>query len=415
MDLPAIAALTLLALFSPAGEDDWPQWRGPGRDGVWNERGILETFPAGGLKIRWRAPVGPGYSSPVIAQGRVFITDVELVSVEKLLARERIHCLDAATGRPVWTHAVDVAYPDWAFPPKGKQGPAPTPIVDGGKLYTIGGLGHLFCFDAAKGTILWKKELAKTYAIAEFCIRGSPLIEGRLLIVPKGYSSAPGVIAFDKTTGEEVWTALEEGGYNSSPLVVAAGGKRQLIVPCRKEVVSLDPATGGVYWRHKFECGIPTPVASGNRLLVNGMMFALDPDKPEAAVVWPARKPDADLSDTTTALIHGDWILSHRKPDRLVCLDAGTGKQLWDANVKSVMHSLTFAADGVFIFTDQGELIRARITAEGYREQSRTALIKPTDLYGKRLVVWAAPSYANRCIFARNDEELICASLAADP
>lgn len=409
------AAAAVLCLGGVLRADDWPQWRGPQRDGVWNERGLLEKFPAGGLRIRWRAPVGPSYSSPAVAQGLVFVIDSKVGPWGKNEDVERVHCFDEATGRVVWTYSYAVAYPDWAHPPKGQQGPGATPIVDGGRLYTVGGNSHLHCFDAATGKILWMKDLAKEYNAAEFCVRGSPLIEGSFLIVPKGYVAAPGIIAFDKETGREVWTALEEGGYNSSPLVVTAGGTRQLILPCRNELVSMDPATGRIYWREKFECGIPTPVVSGNRLLVNGMMLALDPDKPAATIVWPRRKPDANLSDTTTALIQGDLILTHRKPDKLVCLDANNGKQLWDANVKSVMHSLTSTPNGVFILTDQGELILARIRAEGFQEISRSPLIKPTDPYNKIKVAWAAPSYANRHVFARNDEEIVCASLAADP
>lgn len=408
-------ALVLLALASALHADDWPQWRGLHRNGVWGEERLLEKFPADGLKVRWRVPVGPGYSSPVIAQGRVFITDVVLGTKEKPSATERVHCYDEATGRRLWIHAYDVAYPSWVWDYEGKQGPCPTPIVHEGKVYAAGGVGHLFCFDARTGEILWKLDLAKKYTIAEFCIRGSPLIEGDLLIVPKGYGAPPGVIAFHKDTGREAWTAMEEGGYNSSPIVVTAGGKRQLIVPGKRELVSLDPATGAVFWQHKLECGIPTPIQSGNRLLVNGMMFELDAEKPAAKVVWPARRSDADLSDTTTAILFGDLVVSHKKKDTLVCLDAKTGKTLWEVAEKSVTHSLTLAGDGVFLFTDSGELIRARISAQGFQVTGRTALIKPTDFYGKRRVVWAAPSYANRHVFARNDEELISASLAADP
>ena len=410
-----MAVLPLIALGSSLGADDWTQWRGLHRDGVWNERGILEKFPAGGLKVRWRAAVGPGYSSPVVAQGRVFVTDCELGPKEKRQAKERVHCFDEATGKPVWTHSYDVNYPDYAWPPYGPQGPCPTPIVDGEKLYTVGGMGDLYCFDAARGTVLWKKGLAREYRVGEFCIRGSPLIEGDLLIIPKGYGAPPGIIALEKDSGRERWTALEEGGYNSSPLVITAGGKRQLIVPARRSVVSLDPSTGTVHWEERFECGIPTPVYSEGRLLVNGMMFALDAEKPAAAVLWPARKPDAVLSDTTTALLLGDLVVSHKQKDRLVGLDAKTGRQLWEAGVKSTLHSLTACAGGVFIFTDQGELIRARISAEGYQELSRAPLIKPTDSDGKRLVTYAAPGYANGHVFVRNNEELVCVSLVAEP
>ena len=117
----------------------------------------------------------------------------------------------------------------------------------------------------------------------------------------------------------------------------------------------------------------------------------------------------------TTAIVSGDLVFSHKKGDLLVCLEANTGKQLWETNkVKSSLHSLTLCGDGVFVFTDKGELIRADITARGYKEVSRTVLIRPTTR-DVQLVVYAAPAYANRHVFARNDEELICASLAADP
>jgi outer membrane protein assembly factor BamB len=399
-----------------ARADDWPQWRGPNRDGVWHETGILDRFPADGLKVRWRAPVGPGYSSPVVAQGRVFVTDWVLGPRAQLKARERVHCFEEATGKPLWTYSYDIDCSDWAFGVDNPGGPTSTPIVQGGKVYTVGLLGHLFCFDALKGEVLWKKDLARDYRAGQ--VRGSPLIEGNLLIVQADCGKPKaGVVAFDKDSGKEIWKALDAAGQYSSPLVIEAGGKRQLIVSSGDWVTSLDPATGKTYWREKFTGrNIPTPVFSRNRLLVNGLMFALDSDKPAASVLWPDRKPNAQPSDTTTAIFRGDLVFSHKRDDRLVCLDMNTGKQLWETDrVKSSMHSLALCGDGVFVFTDQGELIRADLSARGYKEVSRTALIKPTSNDGNHMVVYAAPAYANRQVFARNDEELICASLAAEP
>src|SRR5712691_6877702 len=129
--------------------DDWPQWRGPNRDNVWAETGILETFPAEGLKPRWVAKVGPGWSSPVVAKGKVYVTDSELM---KPKAKERVHCFEEQTGKPLWTHSYDVIYPDWAFP---ERGPTATPIVQGGKLYTLGNKGDLCCLDALNGDLVW--------------------------------------------------------------------------------------------------------------------------------------------------------------------------------------------------------------------------------------------------------------------
>src|ERR1043165_3329410 len=126
-----IAALgfSLVLLFAAAAED-WPQWRGPNRDGVWSETDIMESFPPGGLRISWRVPVGPGWSSPVVAKGRVYVTDVELA---RPMAKERVLCFEAATGKLLWKHQYAVDYPDWAFDP-GAGGPRGTPIIRDGKV-----------------------------------------------------------------------------------------------------------------------------------------------------------------------------------------------------------------------------------------------------------------------------------------
>jgi outer membrane protein assembly factor BamB len=183
-----------LAPEKPVRADDWLQWRGPNRDGPWHERGILESFPADGLKVRWRAPVGWGWSSPVIARGRVYLTDCEPMLPK---AKERVLCFDEATGRPIWNYSTDVTYPKDTFyvdkdgrPTTPGQTPAPTPIVNSGKVYSVGMPGNVICLDALKGEALWKKDLAKEYQLVEFpCPKTSPLIENDLLIVAIGGTS----------------------------------------------------------------------------------------------------------------------------------------------------------------------------------------------------------------------------------
>src|ERR1700704_2974992 len=112
---PVAGVIAVLLSVMSVRADDWPQWRGPNRDGVWHEKGILEKFPADGLRIRWRAPIGPGYSSPVVAEGRVFVTDCELGPKEKRKAKERVHCIGEATGKLLWTYSYEVNYPDYAW------------------------------------------------------------------------------------------------------------------------------------------------------------------------------------------------------------------------------------------------------------------------------------------------------------
>jgi outer membrane protein assembly factor BamB len=403
--------------------DDWPQWRGPDRDGAWRETGLLQSFPAGGLKVRWRAPIGWGYSSPVVAQGRVYLADSGLV---KPRATERLHCFAETTGKALWTHIHDVAYEDWAFDPTQEIGPVATPIVCAGKVYTLGRLGHLFCLDAMKGEMLWQRNLQEDYEVTFAPGAPSPLIEGSLLILFIGGKPGACVVALYKDTGKEIWKALDESMTFSSPIVISSGGKRQLIVWTQESVTSLDPATGKTWWRQRLvttkDYAVSTPVFHMDRLLIGGMIFQLDKDKPAAKVLWPSSKAPARriFGHTSTALFRGDYLFTARSSGELICVDASTGKQLWEsAKVTDLKNGasihLTPNDDTVLLYTDKGELIRARLTREGYHEISRARVLEPTMPFAGRKVAWAPPAYANGHIFARNGKELICASLRAEP
>ncbi len=420
-----LTAALILPLLSGVAvrAEDWPQWRGSNRDGVWGETGILESFPAEGLKVRWRVPVGWGFSSPVVAQGRVYLVDSEVV---KPKAKERVHCFDETTGKALWTHDYEVAYEDWAFDPKQEIGPVATPIVQNGKVYTVGRLGHLFCFDACKGEVLWQRNLEKDYQVGFAPGTPSPLIEGDLLILFIGGKPGACVIGLHKDTGKEVWKALDESLTFSSPIVISSGGKKQLIVWTQESVTSLDPAAGKTYWRQRLrtsnEYAVSTPVFHKDRLLIGGLMFQLDPDKPAAKVFWPDSKAPTRriLSNTSTALFQGDYLFSAKSSGELICLEAATGKQVWESDKVTDLKNgasihLTPNGDSVLLYTDKGELIRAQLTAQGYKEISRVALLEPTFPFAGRKVAWSPPAYANRHIFVRNGKELICASLAAKP
>jgi len=401
--------------------EDWPQWRGRNRDGVWNESGILQNFSAEGLKVRWRTPVGPGWSSPVVARDRVYLTDMRL---EKPRAWERIRCFKESTGKQLWSREYELVYPEWAFIPEHGGGPAGTPIVEEGRIYSLGRNGQVNCLDARNGKSIWEIELGRKYQILELSCRGSPLIAGNLLIVFTGAKPGGCVIGLDKQTGREVWKALDDIVSNSSPLIITGGGKRQLIVWTSQAVNSLNPATGETWWRMPMVTSgndsIPTPVVEGNRLLISGLMLELDSDKPEAKVLWPETMAASKrlLSNTSNPVLRGDYVYSAKSSGELVCLKASSGEQVWgttnvtEPKFGASVH-LTPNGEATFLFTDEGNLIIARLTSDAYREISRAHLLKPTSVLGSRRFAWVPPAYANRCIFARNDEELICASLEA--
>jgi outer membrane protein assembly factor BamB len=158
---------------------------------------------------------------------RVFVTDSELA---KPKARERVHAFDTMTGRHLWSYAYDVNYPDGAFDEKSLRGPIATPIINNGQIYTLGASGKVFCLEAVKGDVLWQKDLKQEYPGSDLYPSPSPLIEGDLLILFVGAKPGASVVAVNKNTGKEVWKALDEEASASSPIVVSAAGKRQLIV-----------------------------------------------------------------------------------------------------------------------------------------------------------------------------------------
>jgi len=186
---------------------------------------------------------------------------------------------------------------------------------------------------------------------------------------------------------------------------------------------SLDPDTGAVWWREPMTTSnndsIPTPVRQGDRLLVAGLMLKLHEDEPEAAILWPqSRAPGKRiLSNTSTAVLAGNHVYSARMTGALVCLDAESGEEVWSvdtvtANRRGASIHVTPNGNAAFLFTDEGNLIRARLSPKGYEELGRARLIEPTSPFGQGKFAWVPPAYANGCVFARSDEELVCARLA---
>jgi outer membrane protein assembly factor BamB len=437
--LLSFAALAAGLVPAPARGDDWPQWMGPKRDSVWRETGLLEKFPAAGPKVLWRVPVQYGYSGPAVAGGRVYVADYATKDKftsspgarGKLQGTERVLCLDARDGKEIWKHEYDCPY-SVSYP----GGPRCTPTVHEGKVYTLGAMGNLLCLDAAKGDVVWSHDLKADYKVKTpmwgFC--GHPLVDGRKLICLVGGKGSIAV-AFHKDTGKEIWRALDapEPGY-SAPTMIEAGGTRQLVIFHAESVNGLDPETGKVYWsvplKPDYGMAIAVPRQLGEYLYASGqgndkaVLLKLAADRPAADVVWRGQAKKAVYCTNSTpfleeGMIYGcDWNAGQLRGVRLE-----SGERLWETlkptsgGPKPAYDGTAFLVkngDRFFLASETGDLVIARLSPKGYEEVSRCHLLDPAeDVFGRK-VLWSHPAFAEKCVFARNNKELVCVSLAAD-
>ena len=432
-------------LSAPARADDWPQWRGAERDGVWREEGVVEKLPTE-LSFRWRTPVGGGFAGPAVADGKVFVFDRLMPAeagepenrwdlTDPVNGDERILCLDAATGRVLWSRQYACRY-RISYP----TGPRAVPTVDGDRVYSVGAMGDLHCLRVADGSVVWRKSYVEDYGtkMNPWGMASAPLIDGELLIVLMGGADGACVVAFDKRSGKEIWRALDadDPGY-SSPILIEYAGTRQLIVWNSLGVYGLDPQTGKVFWEQPFLTrmahSVATPVfdATNGRLFVTcffdgPLMLRLESWQPGARMLWKGSSQSERPNRTDklhglmcTPILDGDYIYGVCSYGHLRCLEAATGKRLW-ATLQATGEArwsnafLVRHRDRVFLFNEHGDLILAKLAPDGYRESGRVKLIEPTTRTGRRMVVWSHPAFANRCVFARNDQEIVCASLAGE-
>jgi outer membrane protein assembly factor BamB len=411
---------------------------GPNRDGVWKETGLVEKFPKGGPKRLWAEKIHGGYAGPAVADGRVYVhdykTDADVrkestpIRAAALKGKERVLCLDAKTGKELWKYEYDCPY-KVSYP----AGPRCTPTVHDGKVYTLGAMGDLYCLDAKKGTKLWHVNFVKDYdapvPMWGFC--SHPLIDGKNVVCQVG-GKGQAAVAWDKDKGTEVWKAAvdsKDAGY-APVAAITAGGKKQLLIFHPEGVASVNPADGKEYWSVELTpnhgMSIMTPQKSGDYLFAGGygksVLLELGKDKPGAKPLWRGKERSTGLFPVNgTPLMEKDTMYGVDQPGQLRAVDVKTGKWLWSTTkpvvgAKPASSGTAFLVkngDRHFLFNEKGELIIARLTRDKYEEIDRVQLLKPTNTaFGDRDVVWSHPAFANKCVFARNDKEIVCYSLA---
>lgn len=423
-----LAGICVLVVWTGAlRADDWPQWGGPQRDCAWRETGIVRQLPEGLLPRVWSTPLGEGYSGPAVANGRVFITD--FLDRDAARGRERVQCLDAETGEVKWSHTYPVRY-DISYP----AGPRATPVVDGNLVYTVGATGRMFCFDVQDGKIYWEKDFQKEYqtVLPTWGIAASPLVIDNQLVTLVGGANGATVVSFHKSTGKELWKAINDPqiGY-CPPMLYEFGGQPHLVIWHPDAVTGLNVRTGEQMWEVPFniQAGltISTPQKVGQRLFLtsfyNGSMMLDFSAGPKPKVVWKGASDSEINTDglhsiMSTPIVTESQIYGVCSYGQLRCLDAKTGKRQWET-FEATGHGRWWNAflvpngDKVFLHNEQGDLIIADLSSSGYKEISRAKLIEPTRPVLRRMTIWSHPAFAMKSVFARNDKEIVRVNLAA--
>jgi outer membrane protein assembly factor BamB len=425
------AALFSLFIFTTLLSQEWPDWRGINRDGVWKESGIIANFKSGNIPVKWSVPCGPGYSGPTVAGGKVYLTDRQ----EKPEESERVLCFNAADGKIIWSHTYACPYGSVSYP----NGPRASVVISEGKAYSLGTMGNLFCFDAQTGSVKWQIDLKSKYKIImpTWGIAATPLIFENKIILHIGGSEGASILALDKNSGKELWRASDDKISYSAPILIRQAGKPVVVVWTAENLNGLDPVTGKIFWKIPFSVrmgmGISTPVKYKDYIFVScffsgSLLVKLNNETVSAEKVWlrageSEQKTDALHCVINTPVIKDDFIYGVDSYGEMRCLKLRTGDRVWEdlsavkknrwANIHFIEHEKQ-----TWMFNEHGELLITELSPQGLKILSRARLIEPTTGQLNRNgtgVTWTHPAFANRHVFIRNDNSLLCAFLGEPP
>jgi outer membrane protein assembly factor BamB len=387
-----------------AHAEDWPGWLGPRRDSSSSE--TVKPW-SGPLKILWKQAVGEGHSSPVVADGKVF-----LHTLEKGKEIEAVEAFDAGNGDRLWRNSYERGGGVYKF----GNGPRGTPLVHDGLLYTLGITGILTCTDAVKGTTIWSVHTSKLFAAPKlfFGVSTSPLIEGDNVLVNVGGKEAS-IVAFDRKTGAVKWRSLDDPPSYASPVAVGPANQRQAVFLTGQHLLAVSPKDGALQWKHPFRDAISesstTPILVGDVLFGSSITLGsigLKLKGPtEVEKLWSA--PGLTCYFATPVPVGTNHLyliassLLTKKAD-LHCLDLATGASLWKRPGVGTYHGsmLRTADNHLLLLEEKGDLVLFPHDAKGYRELARAKVCGNT---------WAHPALANGRLYIRDAKELICVQL----
>ena len=400
---------------------EWPQWRGTNRDGVSDEVGLVKEWGPNGPKILWKLPLGEGFSGISVSQGRVY-------TMFSKGSDEFVVCLDATDGQEIWRFRSDNNYHEG----QGGNGPRATPTIDGDLLFTISAHGKLYALNAANGQKVWSHNLQQKFGskMPRWGFSTSPLIEGELLLVEVGGKGEKSIVAFNKNSGEVIWSSHKDKLGYSSPIAITVKGVRQIICFTGTQLVSLSPIDGTIYWQYPWKTGYDvnaaTPVfippdkvfiSSGydKGAAVLQMRVFISHDDDRAAVeqirenqatvrikeIWKNRKMKNQFS---SSVLHENYLYGFDN-SILKCIAADTGEEQWKTRGFG-KGTVIFADNHLIILSDRGKLGLAEATPAGYIEKASAKVLSG--------LCWTAPTLADGRLYLRNEEEIVCLDMTGN-
>ena len=384
------------------GAEDWPQWRGPDRNGISSETGLLMKWPDEGPPILWKGKVGMGFSSMVIGDGRLY-------TMGHADETDTVFCFHALSGKVLWKHSYPAEFGDKYY----QGGTTGTPTIDGDRVFTLSRWGDLFCFEAATGKIVWNRNVHDDAGIRlpDWGFTGAPTVHGDLLILNVRESG----MAVNKRTGKTVWESPDKKAGYSTPLPVEREGDDWMIIGSEHGYISVNPETGKEQWRMRWltQYGVNAadPIVRDDLVFISsgyGKGAALFRPKAggEPEVIWTSKVLRTQLNP---AVLVGEYLYGvdgdTTQTASLKCIEFATGKEMWsEAGFGS--GGLVVADGNLIALSAKGELMVAPATSKEFAPVSRAQV-----LGGKS---WTAPVLANGIVYCRNSRgDLVAVDLRA--
>ncbi len=383
----------------------WTNFRGPTRDGRYTQTAIRTDWPSDGLTPQWHQPIGGGYASFVVAEGRA-------ITIEQRRDEEVVTAYDLQTGRELWNHAWAAEFKEF----QGGPGPRATPTWHDGRVYALGATGYLWSLDAATGNVIWSRNILEDSQATnlQWAMASSPLVVDNLLIVQPGGENGWSVVAYDLGTGDVVWHTLDDLQSYTSPMLATLAGQRQVIVVTADRVVGLEIQDGRLLWEHPWSPSmvpnIAQPILVGDTQLFLSasyghgatlLNFVNDGNRISVEPVWQNNRMKNRFS---SSVLHEGYIYGLDE-SILACIDVATGELQWKGG-RYGYGQLLLAGDHLVVLTEDGDLVLVYANPHGHDEVART-----TAIDGK---TWNVPALENGQLLVRNAREMAAFNLGLE-